>query len=114
MFPDQTYFTGEQATWALIETLGARGLDPYLYDLEAVKREGMRYIPDLDAFTFREPGIFWEVVDAHRVEGPSEEDNTASSFLVWVDSHRDKGPASAVAGEVSKSLPMSANKENRT
>ena len=94
MFPDQTYFTGEQATWALIETLGARGLDPYLYDLEAVKREGMRYIPDL--------------------EGPSEEDNTASSFLVWVDSHRDKGPASAVAGEVSKSLPMSANKENRT
>ena len=89
MYPDQTYYTEEQATAAIMEVLGGRDLDPDLYDLDAIRHDGMRLVPDLDKYTFRAPAQFWAVVDAHRKQGPSEEAGSAD-FLAWVNEHRDK------------------------
>ena len=89
MFPSQTYFTHEQAVWAIIEALGSRGLDPDLHDIDAIAEGGLRWVPDLGKYSFREPAQFWAVVAAHGKQGPSEEAQ-GSAFLTWVNEHRDK------------------------
>lgn len=89
MIEGQTYYTEEQATAAIMEVLGSRDLDPALYDLDAIRHDGMRLVPDLGKYAFLEPASFWQAVDAHKKHGPSEE-AASGDFLAWVNEHRDK------------------------